>query len=232
MIYGYARVSTAKQSIDRQIRNIKEFEPNALIIQEKYSGATLDRPKWRKLMEDIKPSDTIIFDEVSRMSRNANEGFEEYERLFTLGVNLVFLRQHHIDTSVYRNALNVSIEKTGHKITDLYIQATNEALMLLAQEQIQLGFRQAEIELQQLHTRTKQGIETARLNGKQIGQKRGSKLNVKKAAPAKAAILKYSKHFNGTLNDEECMLLAKISRGTFYRYKAQIREALERGENP
>lgn len=37
MIYGYARVSTVKQNIDRQIRNIKEFEPNALMIQEKYS---------------------------------------------------------------------------------------------------------------------------------------------------------------------------------------------------
>lgn len=95
-------------------------------------------------------------------------------------------------------------------------------MKLLAKEQIQLGFQQAEIELQQLHTRTKQGIETTRLNGKQIGQKSGSKLNVKKSAPAKAAILKYSKHFNGTLNDKECMLLAKISRGTFYRHKAEL----------
>lgn len=108
----------------------------------------MERPEWQKLMKVIKPSDTIIFDEVSRMSRNADEGFKEYERLFNLGVNLVFLRQHHIDTSVYKNALNVSIEKTGHKITDLYVQATNDALMLLAKEQIQLGFQQAEIELQ------------------------------------------------------------------------------------
>lgn len=222
MVYGYARVSTTKQNIERQIRNIKEYDPNALIIQEKYTGTTQDRPEWKKLMKVIKPSDTIIFDEVSRMSRNADEGFEEYERLFNAKVNLVFLRQPHINTVTYRTALSNSIEMTGIEVADIYLEATNRVLMLLAKNQIKLAFEQSELEIQQLHTRTKQGIEVARMTGKQIGQKPGSKLNVKKEAPAKAVILKHSKHFNGTLNDKECMLLAKISRGTFYKYKSEL----------
>ncbi|MBD5128653.1 MAG: recombinase family protein [Ruminococcaceae bacterium] len=232
MVYGYARVSTAKQSIERQIRNIKEYDRDALIIQEKFTGTTLDRPEWRKLMKNIKPTNTIVFDEVSRMSRDADEGFEEYERLFNLGVNLVFLRQQHINTATYRTALNKSIEMTGNEVADIYLEATNRVLMLLAKNQIKLAFEQSELEIQQLHTRTKQGIETARLNGKQIGQKSGAKLNVKKAAPAKAAILKHSKHFNGTLNDKECMLLAKISRGTFYKYLSELLAEQERDSLP
>lgn len=222
MVYGVARVSTAKQSIERQIRAIKEYDSNALIIQEKFTGATLDRPEWKKLMKVIKTNDTIIFDEVSRMSRNADEGFEEYQRLFEMGVNLIFLRQPHINTTTYRTALNNSVEMTGEEIADIYLEATNRVLMLLAKNQIKLAFEQSELELQQLHERTKKGIETARLNGKQIGQKPGAKLNVKKSAPAKAIILKHSKHFLGNLNDKECALVAKISRGTFYKYKAEL----------
>ncbi len=222
MVYGYARVSTAKQHIERQIRSIKEYDRDALIIQEKYSGTTLDRPEWNKLMKVVKPTDVIVFDEVSRMSRDADEGFEEYERLFNMNIDLVFLSQPHISTSTYRTALNNSIEMTGVAIADIYLEATNRVLMLLAKDQIKLAFAQSETEIQQLHIRTKKGIETARLNGKQIGQKPGSKLNIKKAVPAKATILKHSKHFNGTLNDKECMLLAKISRGTFYKYKSEL----------
>lgn len=226
MVYGYARVSTPQQNIERQLRNIKEYDCNSVIIQEKYSGTTLDRPEWKKLMKVIKPNDTIVFDEVSRMSRDSDEGFEEYERLFNMKVELVFLRQPHINTVTYRTALNTSIQMTGNEVADIYLEATNQVLMLLAKNQIKLAFEQSELEVQQLHTRTKQGIETARMNGKQIGQKPGSKLNVKKAAPAKAIIIKHSKHFNGTLNDTECMAVAKISRNTFYKYKAELKKEL------
>lgn len=222
MVYGYARVSTAKQNIERQIRSIKEYDPNALILKEKYTGTTLERPEWKKLMKVIKPTDTIVFDEVSRMSRNADEGFEEYERLFNMNINLVFLSQPHINTTIYRAALNNSVEMTGFEVADIYLEATNRVLMLLAKNQIKLAFEQSETEIQQLHARTKKGIETARLNGKQIGQKSGSKLNIKKAVPAKAAIMKYSKRFNGNMNDTNCMLLAKISRGTFYKYVSEL----------
>ena len=79
--------------------------------------------------------------------------------------------------------------------------------------------KQAEKEVENLHQRTREGIETARLSGKQIGQKHGNKLNVKKAGPAKEMILKYSKTFNGSNTDKECMKLIGIARNTYYKYK-------------
>ena len=80
-MYGYCRISQKKQSIDRQIRNIKSAYPEATIIEEAYTGTSLDRKEWNKLFKKVKDGDTIIFDSVSRMSRNAEEGFTAYEEL-------------------------------------------------------------------------------------------------------------------------------------------------------
>ena len=91
-------------------------------------------------------------------------------------------------------------------------------------KQIRLAFDQAEKEVSDLHQRTKEGIETARLNGKQIGGVQNRKLHVKKADQAKKLIRKHSRDFSGSLTDEECMKLAGVSRNTFYRYKKQLRE--------
>ena len=80
----------------------------------------------------------------------------------------------------------------------------------------------AEKEVTDLHQRTREGIETARLNGKQIGQQPGAKLTTKKSIAAKADIIKYSKDFDGSLNDLECMRMIGIARNTYYKYKREL----------
>lgn len=67
-IYGYCRISTAKQSIDRQIRNIKAEYPTAHIVQEAYTGTSIFRPEWLKLYRVLKAGDTVVFDSVSRIT--------------------------------------------------------------------------------------------------------------------------------------------------------------------
>ena len=182
----------------------------------------MGRPEWIKLYKTIQAGDTIIFDSVSRMSRSVNEGVDTYFELFDKGVNLVFLKEHHIDTDTYRSAAEQSVASTGNDIADIYIEATNKVIKLLAKKQIIQAFEQSEKEVEDLHQRTREGIETARLNGKQIGQKKGNKLNIKKEAPAKEKIMKYSRDFNGTLSDVECMKLIGISRNTYYKYKKKL----------
>mgnify|MGYP002626412932 CR=1 FL=1 len=104
--YGYCRISTHKQNIERQIRNILKEYPNAIIIQETFSGSKFQgRRELEKLIRNIKAGDTIIFDSVSRMSRNADEGFTLYEQLYNQGVNLVFLKEPQINTDTYRKIL-------------------------------------------------------------------------------------------------------------------------------
>ena len=227
--YGYCRKSQQKQNIERQIRNIKAEYPNAIIIQEAYTGTTIDRKEWNKLYKAVKAGDTIIFDSVSRMSRNAVEGFTAYEELFRRGVELVFLKEPHINTKTFKTAIETAIPMTGTNL-DFILDGVNKYLMALAKEQIIIAFQQAEKEVADLHQRTREGIETARLNGKQIGLKQGTKLNVKKSAPAKEAIRKYSKDFDGVLEDAEVIKLAGISRNTYYKYKRELKEQAEQGQ--
>ena len=114
---------------------------------------------------------------------------------------------------------------TGTK-TDIILKAINEYLMELAKEQIIIAFEQSEKEVSDLHQRTKEGIETARRKGKQIGRKRGASITAKKSIKAKQDILKFSRDFNGTLTDVDCMRMIGIARNTYYRYKAELKNII------
>ena len=226
MEYGYCRISTKSQSIDRQERNILAAYPNATIVKEIFTGTTFQgRERMEKLLKKVKQGDTIIFDSVSRMSRNAEEGFALYEKLYADGIHLVFLKEPHINTDTYKKALSAKVSLTGDKI-DFILEGVNRYLMELAKEQIRLAFAQAQKEVDDLHQRTREGMLTAKLNGKQIGQECGRKLIVKKAATCKEAIKKYSKDFDGTLSDADCIKLIGIARNTYYKYKRELREAM------
>ncbi|EKN43055.1 putative resolvase, partial [Clostridium botulinum CFSAN001627] len=218
-IYGYCRISTNKQSIERQQRNILALYPKTLIINEVFTGTKIyERKEFNKLLKIVKQGDTIVFDSVSRMSRDAEEGFKLYEELFNKGIELVFLKEQHINTETYKKALTNNIEMTGTNV-DFILEGVNKYLLSLAKEQIKIAFNQAEKEVKDLHQRTREGIETARLNGKQIGQKQGTRLVTKKSISAKEDIIKYSKDFKGTLKDTEVIKLTGLARNTYYKYK-------------
>jgi DNA invertase Pin-like site-specific DNA recombinase len=142
--YGYCRISTSKQSIERQVRNIQDYDKTAKIIREVFTGTKFQgRTELDKILKNIKPNDTIIFDSVSRMSRNADEGFKLYKELFNAGVNLIFLKEHHIDTATYKQAGENIIKaeiKSGDDDTDILIngifESVNNYIMKLAEKQI------------------------------------------------------------------------------------------------
>lgn len=229
-VYGYCRISRKEQNIERQIRNIKALYTDAIIVQEAYTGTKIDgRAQFEKLLNTVKAGDTIVFDSVSRMSRNSADGFELYQTLYNAGIELVFLKEPHINTRVYKEAAEKQMEtiSTGDTAADELINTITNAItkymLRLAERQIQLAFEQAEKEVNDLHQRTKEGIETARINGKQIGQQAGRKLKVKKAEPMKELIQKHSKDFNGNLTDAEVMKLTGLARNTYYKYKRELK---------
>lgn len=148
-LYGYCRISRTKQSITRQIRNIREKYPDAL-------------------------------------SRN--------------------------------------IELTGGDV-DYILDGVNKYLMALARKQIRLAFEQSEKEVMDLRQRTREGLETARLAGRQLGRPRGSSRGEsEKAAVVKAAIRKHAKEYGGALTTPELIKLTGVSRNTFYKYKREMEE--------
>ena len=158
-------------------------------------------------------------------------GCELYEDLFKRDISIEFLKEPHINTEVYKEALNNQIKiklETGNKATDelmnTIIEALNKYTIELAKEQIKIVFDQAQKELEDLHIRTSEGMETAKRNGKRVGTPKGAKLTTKKSKEAKEIILKHCKDFNGTLNDIECMKLTGLARNTFYKYKRELKE--------
>lgn len=226
MIYGYVRISTAKQNIERQIRNILSFDPDAKIIEEIYTGTKIQgRKKFDDLLKKVRSGDTIIFDSVSRMSRNSEDGINTYFALMDRGVNLIFLKERYIDTATYQNEIKDRIALTGTDEDELF-KGINNYFRKLAKRQIQIAFDQAQKEVDDLHQRTKEGIETARRHGKQIGRAAGHTYATKKSLPAKEIIRKHNKNFGGSLSNEETWKLAGISKMTFYKYQREILEEM------
>lgn len=236
MVYGYCRVSTKDQKIERQESNILKEFPTADIRKEAFTGTKIQgRKVWNTLYGDaIKTIEngedvTIVFDEVSRMSRNAEEGFSLYIELFQKGINLVFLKEPHINTDTYKQALkqqiNISVD-TGKKAVDALVNKTienlNEFILDLIREQIKLAFVQAQKEVDYLHTRTKEGMKANGASEKIRKARTGKKYETKKSLKAKAFIKKRNKGFGGDLTNEETWKLAGISKMTFYKYQKEI----------
>lgn len=232
MIYAYCRVSTQHQKIARQITNITAIYPSATIIREFFTGTTQNRPQWEKFIPQVKKEDTIVFDSVSRMSRNAEEGFKDYKMLYERGTHLIFLNEPLINTSVFdstrNNLLNIDIT-TGNAAVDTFfkgnIELINNFMMALAEEQIKAAFDQSEKEVTDLHARISQGIREAKKNGTQIGLTKGTSLTTKKSIECKSIIKKHSKDFGGSLEDQEVIKLCGCSRNSYYKYKRELKNS-------
>jgi DNA invertase Pin-like site-specific DNA recombinase len=230
MIFGYCRVSTGRQRITRQVTNIKEPYPTATLIKEFYTGTTQSRPLWEKLVKGLQKGDVIVFDSVSRMSRNADEGFKDYKKLYEAGISLVFLNEPLINTSVFDstkgNLLSLSVE-TGNQAVDDYfkgnIDLINKLLMSLAEEQIKAAFAQSEKEVTDLHSRISQGMRESKRAGKKIGITKGAKLTTKRSIECKEIIKKHSKDFDGTLGDKDVTKLCGCSRNSYYKFKKALK---------
>lgn len=233
MIVGYARVSTPKQKLRRQIDNLKAAYPDIVVISEVFTGSTDNRPKWKKLMRQCKAGmvSKLVFDEVSRFSRNAEEAIVEYKELYNLGIELEFLKEPHINSKIYRDASERKIEiategmdeETAQLITTV-IGGLNDYLLSVAEKQIYLAFEHAQKERELLSQRTSEGLKKAKLMGSKVGRQPGQKLVTKKSKRAKRIIRKHFKLFGGELTATQCYTIAQITKSTFYRYLQEMRE--------
>ena len=232
--YGYVRVSTPQQSIERQIRNIrKEYPDVGKIYEDRFTGTTTQRDGYQKLRKRVRDGDIVIFDSVSRMSRTAEAGVHDYIDMMNSGVRLVFLKEPHINTDTYKKAKEEATlprVSTGSKSADEMIAGIMSAIegymQALLRQQIRLAFEQSEKEVMDLRERTREGIETARLAGKTIGRPCGSGhgYTTQKEKDTLPLIEKLSRSFGGVLTDTECMKTLGLSHATFYKYKKKIKE--------
>ncbi len=223
MIYGYVRISTKKQSLERQIKNILSYNSEAKIISEVFTGTKVEnRKEYQKLKKLLKKDDTLIFDSVSRMSRNAEEGINEYFDLMSKGINLIFLKEPYINTELYREQLKgYENIRTDDKDLEPLFKGIKETLENLAKKQIIIAFEQSEKEVKDLSTRTSEALQVLKADGKKLGHNKKT-LVTRKSIETKEKIKKISKKYFGMLNDKECIETLGITRNTFYKYVREI----------
>ena len=240
-IYGYMRVSTKHQDVGRQRVNILRVYPEAILYEETHSGGDYNGcVVLTKLLKIVQPGDTIVFDSVSRFSRDNITGPEEYRRLFKMDVNLVFLNEPYINTDNYRKALDVALPRTGTFI-DPIISGVEEALLQLAEKQVQEAFDQANKEMLDIRKRTSQALQKKIAENRilppdqqiRIGTQKGDTFTTKKKQIALERIREglekgypdevIRNNIAGDLKkhlpDSKCK---DISRNTYYNYKREL----------
>lgn len=96
-IFGYARVSTEQQNLDRQIDALKKYGCDT-IYNEKMTGTKRDRPELAKMLDRMTEGDTVVIESLSRLGRSTKDLIELTELFQSKGVHLVSLKEQ-IDTS-------------------------------------------------------------------------------------------------------------------------------------
>ncbi len=171
--YFYKRISTKekndKQSFIRQDKSLKKYAEdnnliynNRTIYQDDTSGSTFDRKDWKALESILQEGDTIVFKEISRFTRQAEEGYKKYMELMNKGVNLIFLDNPTVSTDYIKNLTNIA--NTQELVTKTALEGTIKLLLIVELDRVQ---QEREI----IVKRIKQGIEaSSKKSGRKVGQ--------------------------------------------------------------
>ena len=109
MIYGYARVSTATQgrdgnSLEDQVAALERYGCQE-IIKEAFTGKTMERPKFKKLLATLQAGDTLVVCKLDRFARTAIEGVQTVRELFDRGIRVHILNMGLIENTLTGNLI-------------------------------------------------------------------------------------------------------------------------------
>ncbi len=152
-VYGYARVSSADQNLNRQIDALRAF-PVAFenIFEDKSSGKDFNRPGYRRLLATVQAGDVIVVQSIDRLGRNYREILNEWRRITQVkGASIVVLDMPLLDTRTSTNGV------TGELISDIVLQLLSYV---------------AQVEREHIKQRQAEGIASAKARGVKFGRPR------------------------------------------------------------
>lgn len=214
MIYGYLRVSTKDQSLERQriaindYCNSKGIDLKAItIFQDKLSGKNLDRPQYRALRNSIRKGDTLIIKELDRLGRNKEDIKNELDYYRSIGVKINIL---NIPTTL------IDLPTGQEWVFDMINNILIEVLGAIAEEE-RVKLKQRQLEGINAMPVNENGKKYSSRTGKEFGRTK-----VEKDTLPKDFIKVYrkliKKNTNGSLTTEEGAKILGVSRMTLYRY--------------
>ena len=211
--YFYMRISTKesndKQSFQRQYKSLEAYsKENDLKFIDRYiykddiTGSTFKREEWQELESNLKENDTIIFKEISRFTRQAEEGYKKYMELMEKGINLIFLDNPTVSTDYIKNLINIA--NSQNLVTKTALESTIKLLLIVELDRVQ---QEREI----IVKRIKQGIQAS---NKKQGRKQGQldKMNDELKADIKLFLNDRS------IKQVDLMKKHNISRNTLKKY--------------
>lgn len=189
--FGYARVSSKEQNLDRQIMALKEYVPWENILVDKVSGKNLERPSYQALKGalGLRKGDTLIITSLDRLSRNKEDIKQELQWFKDNGIRLKIL---DLPTSM------IEAPEGQVWIIEMIQNILIEVLASIA-EQERLTIRK----------RQREGIEAARKKGKHLGRPK-----VKEPDNFREV---YDRWQRGEITAKESMMLLGMKSSTFYR---------------
>ena len=144
--YFYLRISTKessdKQSFQRQYKALEKYANdndlpfnNRTIYKDDTSGATFERDDWKELEKILQRGDTIIFKEISRFTREAEQGYEKYKELMNNGINLVFLDNPTVSTDYIKQLTDIA--NSQELVTRTALEGTIKLLLIVELDRVQ-----------------------------------------------------------------------------------------------
>lgn len=151
--YGYARVSTREQNLDRQFAALADFGvQRCRIFADKASGKDFARPEYRRLMRRLRRGDTLVVGSIDRLGRNYEEILVQWRHITKeLGCAVVVLDMPLLDTRAGSGDLTSSL------ISDIVLQLLSYV---------------AQVERENIKARQAQGIQAAHGRGVRFGRPR------------------------------------------------------------
>lgn len=131
-VYGYARVSTAGQSLNEQKETLKNSGAE-IILSEKYSGITTARPQFEKLVNLIEPNDTLIVTKLDRFARNTREALDLIDDLLTEKIMIKVLNLGTIDNTPMGRMIVRTLLSVAEMERDMIIERTQSGKVFAKQ---------------------------------------------------------------------------------------------------
>ena len=154
MEYGYARVSSPDQNVDRQLDALRAFPvKDSHIYVDRYTGMSFDRPRYGTLMRRLRPGDVVVVTSIDRLGRNYEEILHQWRKLTQdRNVDIVVLDMPLLDT---RGQTGLGEDVTRTFISDLLLQLLSYV---------------AQVERENIKRRQAEGIAAARARGMRFGR--------------------------------------------------------------
>ena len=211
-VFGYVRVSSAEQNLDRQIEAILKFaKDNNInldirdIIQDKKSGKDTDRPGYQGLKNNVRSGDTIIIKELDRLGRNKEQIHEELKYFKDNNVRVMIL---NIPTTL----MKFEDEGTAKAMLEMINNILIEVLGTIAEE-----------ERKKIKERQTEGIQVMPIvNGKKVSKKTGRPTGRPNAEYPSNWNEVYTSWKNGSIKGNEAMEQLGLKRTTFYKLIKQF----------